>query len=177
MQPNREFSDLGLPLQYHRRLERAGIHTVADLCAKTEGEIYVLRGVGVGCLRAVRQALASKGLSLADEPSPEVTSLPLAPEGVMITFSTQVAVDFFDLACKVWQADTIHIKRKNLYGGLKAVERQLRIDRKLKGVSGYDAIWLWWRYQNHNDAMALKKLLEYNREDLVNLKSLRDIIG
>jgi hypothetical protein len=67
--------------------------------------------------------------------------------------------------------------QKNLFGGLKAVERQLRIDRKLKGVSGYDAIWLWWRYQNHNDEMALKKLLEYNREDLVNLKSLRDIIG
>jgi uncharacterized protein YprB with RNaseH-like and TPR domain len=74
-----------------------------------------------------------------------------------------------DLMYNCWQ--------KNLFGGLKAVERQLRIDRKLKGVSGYDAIWLWWRYQNHNDEMALKKLLEYNREDLVNLKSLRDIIG
>lgn len=70
-----------------------------------------------------------------------------------------------------------HCWRNNLYGGLKSVERQLHIERKLKGVNGYDAILLWWRYQNHNDRMALKKLLDYNRDDLVNLKSLRDKIA
>ena len=74
-----------------------------------------------------------------------------------------------DLMYNCWQ--------NNLYGGLKAVERQLRIERKLKGISGYDAVWLWWRYQNHHDKLALKTLLEYNREDLVNLRSLRDIIA
>ena len=64
--------------------------------------------------------------------------------------------------------------RKNLYGGLKAVERQLGIDRRLKEVDGREAIRLWWRYQNDYDEEALKILLEYNSEDLINLKILRE---
>jgi len=35
---------------------------------------------------------------------------------------------------------------KNLYGGLKAVERQLGIERHLKDVNGYEAVRLWWKY-------------------------------
>lgn len=73
-----------------------------------------------------------------------------------------------DLMYNCWQ--------NNLYGGLKAVERQLRIERRLKDISGRDAVWLWWRYQSHHDYQALQTLLEYNREDLFNLKCLRDII-
>ena len=63
---------------------------------------------------------------------------------------------------------------RNLYGGFKAVERRLGIDRKLTGVSGRDAIDLWWRYINDRDTRALEMLLEYNREDVVNLKTLRE---
>ncbi len=63
---------------------------------------------------------------------------------------------------------------KNLYGGLKAVERQLGIERRLKGVNGYEAVRLWWRYIDSFDLDALNKLLEYNREDVVNLRVLRD---
>ncbi len=36
--------------------------------------------------------------------------------------------------------------RCNLYGGFKAVERQLGIPRQLQGISGWDAVMLWWRY-------------------------------
>ena len=63
---------------------------------------------------------------------------------------------------------------KNLYGGLKAVERQLGIDRRLKDVNGYEAVRLWWKYVDSFDLEALNKLLEYNREDVVNLKILRE---
>lgn len=63
--------------------------------------------------------------------------------------------------------------RNNLYGGFRAVERQLGISRRLQGVSGVDAVILWWRYQNHNDEKALKLLLKYNREDVLNLIVLR----
>ena len=62
----------------------------------------------------------------------------------------------------------------NLYGGLKAVERQLGIDRRLKDVNGYEAVRLWWKYVDSFDLEALHKLLEYNREDVVNLKVLRE---
>lgn len=54
-------------------------------------------------------------------------------------------------------------------GGLKKVEQQLGIKRKLEGVNGYDAVWLWEQYWIENDARALKTLLAYNREDVLNL--------
>ncbi len=63
--------------------------------------------------------------------------------------------------------------RNNLYGGLKSVERQLGVERRLKGVDGYEAVKLWWRYQNQCDEDALETLLQYNREDAVNLKTLK----
>ena len=69
-----------------------------------------------------------------------------------------------------------HCWRRNLYGGLKAVERQLGIERQLKGIGGYEAVRLWWRYINDYDRDALATLLEYNREDVVNLRTLRKII-
>ncbi len=64
--------------------------------------------------------------------------------------------------------------RCNLKGGFKAVEQQLGIPRQLKGISGWDAVILWWRYQNFGDQKALALLLQYNKEDVVNLKRLRE---
>jgi len=64
----------------------------------------------------------------------------------------------------------------NLYGGFKAVERQLGIGRKLQGINGLEAIRLWWRYRENGDDEALALLLEYNREDVVNLEALRKIL-
>jgi hypothetical protein len=66
MQPNREFTDLGLPQKYHRRLERMGITSVTDLCARTEKELRFYRSIGDKTIRAVKDALAAKGLCLAD---------------------------------------------------------------------------------------------------------------
>lgn len=63
--------------------------------------------------------------------------------------------------------------RSNLYGGFKAVERKLGIPRRLRGIGGAEAVILWWRYQIHRDRKALDLLLEYNREDVVNLMTLR----
>ena len=79
-----------------------------------------------------------------------------------------LTVDFYhhDLMYDCW--------RYNLKGGFKAVERQLQIPRQLKGISGFDAVILWWRYQNDYDLDALDLLLQYNKEDVVNLKALRD---
>ena len=64
--------------------------------------------------------------------------------------------------------------KKNLYGGLKAVERQLGIERRLKDMNGYEAVRLWWKYVDSFDLEALNKLLEYNKEDVVNLKVLKE---
>lgn len=74
--------------------------------------------------------------------------------------------DHHDLMYDCWQC--------NLYGGFKAVEEQLGIPRQLKGVNGLDAVILWWRYQNYHDQKALNLLLQYNKEDVMNLKVLRE---
>jgi len=64
--------------------------------------------------------------------------------------------------------------RCNLFGGFKAVERQLGIPRRLHGITGLDAVLLWQRYQNYGDRDALDLLLEYNKEDVMNLRVLRE---
>ena len=77
--------------------------------------------------------------------------------------------DHHDLMFDCW--------RRNLYGGFKAVEQQLGIPRQLQGISGWDAVRLWWRYLDGGDLDALATLLEYNREDVMNLKALRERLG
>ena len=59
-----------------------------------------------------------------------------------------------------------------LYGGMKAVERTLGIRRKLTDVDGLQAVRLWWAYVRRKDENALQTLLEYNKEDVLNLKHL-----
>jgi len=61
-----------------------------------------------------------------------------------------------------------------LCGGLKWVERQLGIARRLKNVDGNEAVKLWWRYVNDSDEDALSTLLRYNEEDVLNLKLLKE---
>jgi uncharacterized protein YprB with RNaseH-like and TPR domain len=74
-----------------------------------------------------------------------------------------------DLMYPCWQ--------KNLKGGLKAVERQLGIERKLTDVDGWVAVQLWHDYKSNGCIRSLNKLLEYNREDVLNLKKLRAMLG
>ncbi|MFH1032085.1 MAG: ribonuclease H-like domain-containing protein [Chloroflexota bacterium] len=70
-----------------------------------------------------------------------------------------------------------HCWRNNLYGGFKSVEQQLGIGRVLKEINGLEAIRLWWQYVNDYDKGALSTLLAYNKEDVVNLKFLREKLG
>lgn len=70
-----------------------------------------------------------------------------------------------DLMYDCWQ--------RNLYGGLKEVERQLGIERRSVGIDGRIAVRLWFNYKLYDDEKALLTLLGYNREDVLNLKVLR----
>lgn len=62
----------------------------------------------------------------------------------------------------------------NLYGGLKKVEMLLGIGRQIQGVSGREAVALWFRFVEYGDFEALDTLLKYNAEDVKNLKALRE---
>ena len=64
--------------------------------------------------------------------------------------------------------------RKNLYGGLKFVEKQLGIERESE-LRGIDAVRLWKAYKT-GKLNALNELLDYNKEDVVNLKKVEKIL-
>jgi uncharacterized protein YprB with RNaseH-like and TPR domain len=66
--------------------------------------------------------------------------------------------------------------RNKLFGGLKGVERQLGVKRNLPDMNGWEAVRLWWRYVDSFDLDALDKLCEYNKEDVLNLKTLKDML-
>lgn len=80
-----------------------------------------------------------------------------------------------DLAQKYHHRDLMNdCWNRGLYGGFKAVEQKLGINRKLKGIDGREAVRLWWKYINDYDCKALDLLLRYNAEDVINLKVLRE---
>ncbi|MFQ5934231.1 MAG: ribonuclease H-like domain-containing protein [Dehalococcoidia bacterium] len=88
--------------------------------------------------------------------------LPFIHEAVGIDLNERV--QHYDLMFDCWN--------RSLYGGFKVVEEKLGIPRRLKGLSGKDAVYLWYDYKN-GDQKALDVLLEYNREDVTNLRHLR----
>lgn len=61
-----------------------------------------------------------------------------------------------------------HCHQHGLYGGLKAVEKVLGIGRQSDGLSGVDAMRLWEEWC-HGSKDALRALLKYNEDDVVNL--------
>lgn len=67
-------------------------------------------------------------------------------------------------------------KKLGIKGGLKQLEKMFGIERKTEGVNGYQAMWLWEKYKKHGNREALELLLEYNKEDVVNLTRLEEII-
>jgi uncharacterized protein YprB with RNaseH-like and TPR domain len=67
--------------------------------------------------------------------------------------------------------------KKKLKGGMKSVEQQLGIKRNLKDVDGYMAVLLYFDYINNGNKAALETLLEYNKEDVVNLHFMRTLLG
>jgi len=67
-------------------------------------------------------------------------------------------------------------RRLGLTGGLKAIEREVGIDRDRPDLSGRDAVRLWQRYARRSDRDALETLVDYNREDTMNLASLADTV-
>jgi uncharacterized protein len=82
-----------------------------------------------------------------------------------------------DLTCLFHHRDLMFdCWRKNLKGGLKKVEKQLGINRDVTDVDGLEAVRLWWKYVDSFDLEALDKLCAYNKEDVVNLKTLRDML-
>jgi hypothetical protein len=69
-------------------------------------------------------------------------------------------------------------KKVGLVGGLKAIEKEMGISRGdiVGDMSGGDAVTLWRMYRSTGDDHYLNLLVEYNEEDVVNLKRIADTV-
>lgn len=67
-------------------------------------------------------------------------------------------------------------RRLGLTGGLKAIEQEIGIKRRelVHDLTGGDALKLWKMYKSTGDDHYLNLLVEYNEEDIINLKTLAD---
>lgn len=68
------------------------------------------------------------------------------------------------------------LHRAGYEGGLKKIEETLglRRDPSVRGLSGYDAVKLWRRWEQNHEKEALDTLLAYNAADFENLEPLAD---
>jgi uncharacterized protein YprB with RNaseH-like and TPR domain len=82
----------------------------------------------------------------------------------------------FDVALDHPHLDLMYPCRQlGLSGGLKAIEREVGLERDRPDISGRDAVRLWHQYER-GDEDALETLVSYNREDTVNLRTLLDTV-
>ena len=67
------------------------------------------------------------------------------------------------------------LKRLGYSGGLKRVEEEIGVRRPehVAGLSGWDAVRLWWEWRRGSRS-ALQILLDYNAQDVRNLERLLD---
>ena len=85
---------------------------------------------------------------------------------------TRLGIDLTEYCCHI---DLMYeCWRRNLYGGLKGVEKQLNIKRNLTEIDGRMAVKLWYDYKFYGDKQSLDTLLEYNKEDVLNLRLIRE---
>jgi uncharacterized protein YprB with RNaseH-like and TPR domain len=70
------------------------------------------------------------------------------------------------------------LARLGYTGGLKNIEKELGVNRSqdVDGIDGSDAVLLWRKYIRQNDRDALKLLISYNEEDVMNLRPLADFV-
>jgi uncharacterized protein YprB with RNaseH-like and TPR domain len=83
-----------------------------------------------------------------------------------------------DLRTNSLSLDLFKVKKHlGLRGGLKELEKMYGIKRKTEGMNGYKAIILWEKYLKKGRKSALRQLLEYNKEDVLNLVTLEQILA
>jgi uncharacterized protein YprB with RNaseH-like and TPR domain len=133
------------------------------LCRGEETEFIQLVGQDI-CVEGILEALA--GIDVIYTYNGSRFDLPFIRSALGVDLEEKF--NHRDLMYDCW--------RKRLFGGLKSVEKQLGIKRNLPDMNGWQAVRLWWRYVDSFDLDALNTLLEYNREDVVNMKYLKELV-
>lgn len=114
-------------------------------------------------LAGVRKIVTYNGRSLPDEVKRSVGfDFPVIAAQLDVVLDREFA--HTDLVPECW--------KRNLYGGLKEVERKLGLARQLPGRDGLWANQTWRKYRETQDQALLDQLLKYNREDVFMLREV-----
>ncbi|MCX7912839.1 MAG: ribonuclease H-like domain-containing protein [Dehalococcoidales bacterium] len=158
-----------MPQEAYLDIETTGLTPFG--CEMTVAGIYLCRGEQTEFVQLISKDITANAILEALDGTDTLYTyngsrfdLPFIQ--VKLGIDLEARLDHRDLMYACW--------RRNLYGGLKQVERRLGIPRRLPDMDGYQAVQLWWRYVENFDLDALEQLLEYNREDVVNLKLLKE---
>ncbi|WP_321420416.1 ribonuclease H-like domain-containing protein [uncultured Methanomethylovorans sp.] len=174
-----EFFSRSLPSSEHWRAYRHFSDKVACVDIETTGLAPGHDSITVVGIYDGKEARTYvKGIDLEEivEELPKYTTL--------ITFNgARFDIPFIKREFPDIEFDQLHIdlmyplRRIGLAGGLKKVEKMVGISRSedTTGLSGFDAVRLWREYERGNKR-SLDLLLEYNREDIVNLKTIIDMV-
>ncbi|MFC1648420.1 ribonuclease H-like domain-containing protein [Nanoarchaeota archaeon] len=166
-----------LPLSEHWRLYNHFKEDAAFLDIETCGGYGYVTVIGIYDGYDVKHFVRGANLSK------EAINKELAKYKMLITFngsSFDIPVInryFNEVVPEVPHMDLRHLcARLGFTGGLKLVEQQLSIRRKsdVEGLSGGDAVMLWDRFRATKDDKYLQQLLDYNAEDIINLKPIAD---
>ena len=164
-----------LPASEHWRLFRHFRPKTAYLDIETSGACWpemTVTVVGLYDGRTMRQFVLGDNL----REFPEV----LADLEVLVTFNgSQFDLPVLKACFPDLQLPPVHLDlrfilaRLGFKGGLKKIEPRFGIIRapEVAGMNGYDAVLLWERFQR-GDLTARELLLQYNREDVLNLEIL-----
>jgi uncharacterized protein YprB with RNaseH-like and TPR domain len=116
----------------------------------------------------------TRTLVRGDDLTDESLRAAFEPADVLVTyngasFDVPFLAENFDIEFDQAHIDLMNVcRRVGLTGGLSGVERQLGIGRELPDVDGREAVRLWHRHESGEDG-ALERLIEYNREDTINM--------
>lgn len=163
-----------LPSREHWRALRSFGDRVAYLDIETDGgtDFDSVTVIGVYDGTTVRQYVRGDNLLEFEEALEDVA--------VLVTYyGAGFDLPVLRRAFPRMRFDQIHVdlcpvlRRLGLQGGLKRVEQQLGIERgaETKGLDGWDAVRLWREWRTGEEG-ALRRLLAYNAEDIVNLAPL-----
>lgn len=147
---------------------------VGYLDIETDGGMYASSITVIGIYDGMRVKSFVKGENLADFVEE------LEQYAMLVTFNgTTFDVPMLKRAFPQASWGQLHVDLRyalaklGYRGGLKAIERELGMQRDLeiRGLAGDDAIWLWQDYRR-GKAEALELLLRYNAADVENLERL-----
>jgi len=165
---------LMLPRSERWRLYPAFLEEACFLDIETDGTDRI---TAVGFLDAAGPRVLVAGRDLAE--FPELA----ARWKLLVTFNgLSFDVPVLRRTFRGWTPPTAHMDLCHLWrrlghgGGLKVIEHEVGIRRPpgVEGLGGLDAIRLWQAWLG-GDAAALRRLVEYNLYDAVNLRTLADL--